>query len=129
RRFVPTFLFAILYSGLGEKDRAFEWVEKAYQERSGFFAYLEVEPMFDGLRSDPRVIDLLRRVGLADKAAERDPGIHSVAVLPFGNAGNDPTTDLLCSTLAIHIIDSLSQIRRADLKVRPFSSVFCFKQD
>jgi serine/threonine protein kinase/tetratricopeptide (TPR) repeat protein len=63
RRHVPAFWFAFLSSGLGEKDRAFEWLEKAYAERSLVFAYLEAEPMFDGLRSDPRVADLLRRIG------------------------------------------------------------------
>ena len=76
-------VFALLYSGLGDKDRAFEWLEKAYQERSPVFEYLEVEPFYDGLRSDPRVIDLLRRMSLADKSAKRDQGIHAVAVLPF----------------------------------------------
>jgi TolB-like protein/Flp pilus assembly protein TadD len=68
RRHVPSFWFAFLYSGLVEKDRAFEWLQKAYEERSAVFAYLEVEPMFDGFRSDPRVMDFLRRIGLADKA-------------------------------------------------------------
>jgi hypothetical protein len=63
RRYVPTFVFAILYFGLGEKDQAFKWLEKAHEERSGVFGYLQAKPMFDGLRSDPRVMDLLRRIG------------------------------------------------------------------
>jgi tetratricopeptide (TPR) repeat protein len=60
RRYVPAFVFAVGHQGLGEKDQAFEWLEKAYEERSAVFAYLETEPMFDGLRSDQRAIRLLK---------------------------------------------------------------------
>ena len=56
---------AATYAGLGEKDRAFEWLEKAYDERSDWLVNLKVEQRFDGLRSDPRFADLLRRVNLA----------------------------------------------------------------
>lgn len=52
------------YSLIGEKDRAFEWLEKAFEERMGFLVYLKVEPIFDSLRPDPRFADLLGRVGL-----------------------------------------------------------------
>jgi TolB-like protein len=127
RRYVAPFLFAFLYSGLGEKERAFEWLEKAYEARSDKLTYLEGEPMFDGLRLDPRVIDLLRRIGVADKAAERDRSIHSVAVLPFVNEGGDPKTEFLSDGIADQIINSLSQVRRRDLEVRPFASVSRYK--
>ena len=50
---------------LGEQERAFEWFEKAYQERYQFMVHLHQEPRADSLRSDPRFADLLRRVGLA----------------------------------------------------------------
>lgn len=53
-----------VYVGLGDKDRAFAWLEKAYQERANLMAYLKVSPMVDSLRSDPRFDDLLRRTGL-----------------------------------------------------------------
>ncbi|MGH9755415.1 MAG: TPR end-of-group domain-containing protein, partial [Blastocatellia bacterium] len=56
---------AAIYTGLGENDQAFEWLEHAYLDRSGWMIYLKVEPMLDSLRSDPRFIDLLRRVGFA----------------------------------------------------------------
>ncbi len=62
--YVPPFDMAIVYVGLGEKDRAFEWLEKAYAERSFFLTWLKVEPELDSLRSDPRFADLVRRVGL-----------------------------------------------------------------
>ncbi|HEV2663533.1 MAG TPA: tetratricopeptide repeat protein, partial [Blastocatellia bacterium] len=64
RRFVTPVAMILVYIGLGDKDRAFAWLEKAYQERSNFMAYIKVEPMADPLRSDPRFDDLLRRMRL-----------------------------------------------------------------
>ena len=64
RRYVTPAAIAWVYIGLGDKDHAFEWLEKAYQERSNFIAYLSVVPLADSLRSDSRFSDLLRRVGL-----------------------------------------------------------------
>lgn len=55
---------AIIYAGLGENDHAFKWLDQAYLECSGWLIYLQVEPMLDPLRRDPRFTDLLRRVGL-----------------------------------------------------------------
>jgi serine/threonine-protein kinase len=56
--------FAVIYTGLGDNNRAFEWLEKAYQDRSGP-PYLTIEPMLDRLRSDPRFAEFARRKGLA----------------------------------------------------------------
>ena len=56
--------FAVIYAGLGDKDHAFEWLEKAYEEGSLWNIYLLLEPTVDNLRSDSRFSDLLRRVGL-----------------------------------------------------------------
>ena len=64
RRYVSPYLFAVVYDGLGDKEQAFAWLDKAYQDRSFFLIWLKVEPRFDPLRSDPRFTDLLRRVGL-----------------------------------------------------------------
>jgi len=50
--------------GIGDKDQAFVWLEKAYTEHSDTLTVLKVEPGFDSLRSDPRFQDLMRRVGL-----------------------------------------------------------------
>ncbi len=68
RRYVDPSLIAVIYAGLGENDQAFHWLEKAYEDRSGFLVHAKVEPIFDDLRSDPRFTDLLRRVGLAPQA-------------------------------------------------------------
>jgi len=57
-------LIATIYVGLGDRRRAFEWLNKAYKERFTALIALKVEPMFDPLRSDPRFQDLERRIGL-----------------------------------------------------------------
>jgi TolB-like protein len=64
QEYVPAYDIALIYAGLGEKDQAFAWLEKAYEERSFPMAWLKVEPQWDSLRSDPRFADLVRRVGL-----------------------------------------------------------------
>jgi serine/threonine protein kinase/tetratricopeptide (TPR) repeat protein len=56
--------FAADYAVLGERDRAFEYLERAYVERDGDLIFLKTDPDFDSLRSDPRYADLLRRIGL-----------------------------------------------------------------
>ena len=63
-RYIAPFELAIIYAGFGDKDQAFEWLEKAYQEHSVWLPWLRVDPKFDDLRSDPRFLDLLRRIGL-----------------------------------------------------------------
>jgi eukaryotic-like serine/threonine-protein kinase len=64
RRYVPSYLIARVYLGFGNHDRVFELMEKAREERYGYLAYLEVEPMFDVIRNDPRFEELIRRAGL-----------------------------------------------------------------
>jgi serine/threonine-protein kinase len=64
QEYVPAEGIARIYAGLGEKDQAFAWLEKAYDEHSYTMAWLKVEPGWDSLRSDPRFADLLRRMGL-----------------------------------------------------------------
>jgi len=53
------------YLALADYDEAFVWLERAYQEKSGGLQYLKVDPFFDPVRKDPRFVDLVRRVGLA----------------------------------------------------------------
>jgi len=61
---VSSYLFALIYTGLGEKDQALDALEKAYEERAEFLVYLNVDPRMQGLRSDPRFGDLISRIGL-----------------------------------------------------------------
>lgn len=62
--YVDYYEIASIYAGLGEKDEAFRWLERAYAERSGSMIWLAVDPWWYGMRSDPRYADLLRRIGL-----------------------------------------------------------------
>jgi TolB-like protein/Flp pilus assembly protein TadD len=64
RRFVPPATVALIHIGLGDKNRAFEWLEKAYQDRNPTLSGLRVDPRFDPLRDDPRFRDLLLRMNL-----------------------------------------------------------------
>jgi hypothetical protein len=64
-RYVTPAALVFAYTGLGDKDQAFAWMEKCYQERSNFMVYLKAVPLLDPLRSDPRFADLVRRVGLS----------------------------------------------------------------
>ena len=54
------------FAGMGDKDRALAWLEKAYAQRSNGLTSLKVNPAYDPLRGDPRFRDLLRRVGLEE---------------------------------------------------------------
>jgi len=64
QKYVAAYFFAGIHVGLGENDRAIEYLEKSYQEHSHWLIYLHMDPSMDGLRDDPRFQDLLRRVGL-----------------------------------------------------------------
>jgi len=65
RQYVPPYDIALIYVGLGEKDKAFAWLEKAYNDHSTEMIYFKVEPMLAPLRSDSRYQDLLRRMKLS----------------------------------------------------------------
>ena len=55
--FVPALFVALVYAGLEDKDQAFTWLEKAYEERFNRLAYINVDALWDPLRSDPRFAD------------------------------------------------------------------------
>ena len=55
----------VVYAGLDDKDKAFAWLEKAYQNRSVFMMFLRLEPLMEPLHSDPRWKDLERRIGIS----------------------------------------------------------------
>ena len=66
---VPPVALAGMYACLGETDRALEWLEKAFSEHSPYLCSLKVERWFDGIRTDPRFLALLERLGLGQKVA------------------------------------------------------------
>jgi TolB-like protein/Tfp pilus assembly protein PilF len=65
---IPTFSFIWAYAGLNDKEHAFAWLEKSYQERRDRMVWLNVDPLLDPLRPDPRFHELVRRVGLLPKS-------------------------------------------------------------
>ena len=67
RGFVPPFGIIWAYAGLGDEEQAFAWLERSYRERRDRMVWLNVDPLLDPLRSDPRFHDLVRRVGLPSK--------------------------------------------------------------
>jgi hypothetical protein len=70
REYIDAILIAYIHVGLGQKDQAFTWLEKAYQERSGLMPWLKGEPKWDPLRGDARFADLVRRIDTADSRTD-----------------------------------------------------------
>jgi TolB-like protein/DNA-binding winged helix-turn-helix (wHTH) protein/Tfp pilus assembly protein PilF len=64
KRFDPLIL-TVSYIGIGDKDRALEWLERGYREHSPGLTALKVDPTYDPLRSEPRFQELLRRINLS----------------------------------------------------------------
>jgi TolB-like protein/class 3 adenylate cyclase/Tfp pilus assembly protein PilF len=62
--YVAPYWMGVLSIGLGKKEQALNWLEKAYEGRDGSMVLLKVDPVFDGIRSDPRFTALLRKMGL-----------------------------------------------------------------
>jgi tetratricopeptide (TPR) repeat protein len=60
--YIDPYNIAVIYAGLGDKGEVFRWLEKGYEQRSSGMPYLTTDPFRDGIRSDPRYIDLLRRM-------------------------------------------------------------------
>ena len=67
RRFISTISRVYVYAGLGDKDKTFEWLEKAYQERSDSLAWFRFDPESKSLQNDPRFAALMRKVGFTEQ--------------------------------------------------------------
>jgi TolB-like protein/DNA-binding winged helix-turn-helix (wHTH) protein/Tfp pilus assembly protein PilF len=66
KQYVSPFYVAIVYAGLSENDKAVDWLEKAYKDRSNAIVFSKVDPQLDTLRSIPRFQSLLHRLALQD---------------------------------------------------------------
>ena len=66
-RYVPSYQVALVYAGLGDKDKAFESLEAAFEERSTLLTYLKMDPRFDPLRGDARFQSMLRRLNFLEE--------------------------------------------------------------
>ena len=65
KKFVTSYGVALVYAGLGEKDEAFNWLNKAYDERSNWLVWLKTDPRFNSIRNDERFAELINRIGIA----------------------------------------------------------------
>jgi len=66
KQYVSPFYLAIVYAGLGENDKAMDWLEKAYGDHSNAIVFLKVDPQLDTLRASPRFHELQRRLRLPE---------------------------------------------------------------
>jgi tetratricopeptide (TPR) repeat protein len=66
KRYVSPYWTAVIYAGLGDRDQAFAWLEKALQDRAMLLIWLNVEPQFSLLRTDARFSQLTKQIGLND---------------------------------------------------------------
>jgi serine/threonine protein kinase/Flp pilus assembly protein TadD len=64
KRYVSAYNIGVLYAGLGERDEAFRWLEQVEQDRSEWFAMINVDPRLEELHGDPRFAGILKKVGL-----------------------------------------------------------------
>ena len=65
-RYVSPHSFALAYAGLGDKDKALEYLERSFETRDTNFSFIDIDPYLKDLRSDPRFKDLVRRAGLPE---------------------------------------------------------------
>ncbi len=63
-QYVPPYIFAVVYNGLGKSDKALDYLEKGFTEKDVRMVFLKVEPMWNNLRNEPRFIDLMKRMKL-----------------------------------------------------------------
>lgn len=64
KHYVSSYAFALMYTGFGNKDQAFAWLDRAYEERASALPFVKTNPTLARLRSDPRFHALLRRMSL-----------------------------------------------------------------
>jgi serine/threonine-protein kinase len=125
REYVPALSLAQIYAALGEREEAFAWLERAYEERNPYLSNLEAEP-WPAVRGDPRFADLVRRLRLGPEAAVAPARpVPAIAVLPFRNLSADAESTHLELGLAEATIVELARLR--SLMVRPISSVIRYR--
>jgi len=64
--YIPPWVFAMIYAGAGNRDKAFEYLEQARMERQAYLTHLKVDPTFDNIRDDVRFDELVKKIGIPD---------------------------------------------------------------
>jgi TolB-like protein/Flp pilus assembly protein TadD len=96
KRYVASLYIALIWTGLGERDLAFLWLNRAYDEDCEYLVYLRTEPTADPLRDDPRFAELLRRLALGSIGSDAPPpmngppSLKGVIDAPIQHPGNAP---------------------------------------
>ena len=137
KKHVKPYFIGMCYLAVGDHDKAFEWFEKAIEEKNEWMIWFATEPKLDPLRKDPRYRKLLAATNnpLADDESPSEPTTgntaereRSIAVLPFKFVGGLDTGSTEDEYLSVGLADSvtmrLSNVRR--FLVRPTSSVLPF---
>jgi TolB-like protein/Tfp pilus assembly protein PilF len=134
-----------VYSVLGNKEKAFVWLERARDVHSGFLPWIVPEPPFDNIRSDPRFEIFLSKIGLREPSqidllqeaqhpkAKLEEKTHTarldarrIAVLPFTNFSPDPNDEYFADGMTDEIISTISGI--SGLSVISRTSVMKYKK-
>ena len=146
-RYVSAYRVAAIHAALDRKDEAFDWLEKAYEQRDPWLLWLKLNPALDSIRRDSRFTDLLRRIGLegVSQTSETSPRtavlsppkkspprkraprktISSLAILPLANISGDPEMEYLGDGITESIINTLSQLPKMRVVAR--GTVFRYK--
>jgi len=70
-QYVDAYMVAVVYSGLGDRDQAVRWLNRAVAEHSSGLVYMATDPFFDNLRADPRFQEIVRRLGFPQPSPSR----------------------------------------------------------
>jgi serine/threonine-protein kinase len=128
RSFAPGDEVAIMlaYIGLGDKDRVLGCLERDYEKHFTTMVSLKCNPLYDPLRSDPRFLDLMRRVNLTPGiAASAIVPEKSLAVLPFENLSDEKEHAFFVDGVQDDVLTKLAKV--ADLKVISRTSVMQYR--
>jgi len=135
KKHIKPYFVAMCYMAVGDHDKAFEWFDRAIEEKNEWMIWFATEPKLDPIRKDPRYKKILKATNnpIADEEGESTTGNtaereRSIAVLPFKYVGGHDTGSTEDEYLSLGLADSvtmrLSNVRR--FLVRPTSSVLPF---
>ena len=154
RRYMSTYVLALVHIGLGQLDQAVACLEQGYEDRDGLLPSVNTLFVFDPLRADPRFQALVRRMNIPDLSStdagvrneavtdpvreptdareaitvatpSPQPDVPSIAVLPFANMSADPDQEYFCDGLSEELIDALARLE--GLRVVARTSAFQFR--
>ena len=124
KRYVQAYAFSLVYAALGQKDEAFRWLEKSYEDHAGAdLAFIRVDPFLAPLRGDPRFEALADKIVPRSFAPAPEAPEKSIAVLPFESLGDQQSASF-ASGVQDEILTYLAKI--ADLKVTSRTSVMSY---